>query len=484
MDWLTWMAIDGQTAGAVALVAVHLGAAVGTTLHVLITKDSTRAAAGWAALAWLSPLLGSVLYLLFGINRVQRKASTLRRRGTPRQSVPWGPHDGTDVDGVVAHLGPLRHAIDTLTETPLVTGNRIVPLDSGEQAFPAMLAAIDGATSSIALMTFIFDRDPWGLKFVDALARARARGVQVRLLIDGVGTWFSWPPVLGALRRAGVPYDRFLWSWNPLRMTLLNLRNHRKVLVVDGTIGFTGGMNVQAGFVQDALHPGAHRDLHFQVEGPVVQGLMDLFADDWAFETGEDLCGPLWFPTLDTRGDQVARVIPDGPDEDLGKAELTLLQAVTCADRSVVVVTPYFLPEDALQAALIAAVMRGVSVDIVVPARSNQPMAAWAMHADVLPLLDRGVRVWAQPAPFDHTKLMVVDGTWSCVGSANWDPRSLRLNFEMLLEAYGPDLAQALTSLFEAKRARSTRLDADTLRARSLVVRARDGAARLFKPYL
>ncbi|MCA9572728.1 MAG: cardiolipin synthase, partial [Myxococcales bacterium] len=290
MGPLEWLSLEEPTFVALAVAVLHAAVAGVTTGHILLTKESPRSAAGWAALVWLSPLLGALAYVMLGVNRVARKASRLRSAVLlPART----PGEALAPPSIVSHLVPMRTALDAISGRPLVGGNAVVPLRDGDETFPAMLEAIEQARVSITMMTFIFDRDAWGLRFVDALARARERGVEVRLLIDGVGTWFSWPPVLGALRRAGVPYARFLWSLNPARMALLNLRNHRKVLVVDGLVAFTGGMNVRGSFFQAPTEGPrtADQDLHFRVKGPVVTELQDLFAADWAFTTGEVLEG-------------------------------------------------------------------------------------------------------------------------------------------------------------------------------------------------
>lgn len=484
MNWLSWLTVEEPTTGALIALGAHVAAAVAASSHILLTKESPRSTAGWLALAWMSPFLGALLYVVFGVNRVRRKAVKLKAEA-PAYDRYKGESPDLSQFPDLASLAPLQRSIDKLCDHGIVGPSRFVPLVNGEAALPEMLAAIEHANVSIALETFIFDRDAWGLRFVKALGDARRRGVEIKLLIDGVGTYFSRPTVLRALRAEGVPFRRFLWSYNPLRMTLLNLRNHRKVLVVDGRIGFTGGMNIRGSFVQEAPGPRtAHEDLHAKIEGPLVADLMALFATDWAFETGELLDGDIWFPTLDGVGDVYGRVIPDGPDEDIGKAEFAFLSALSTAQESAKIITPYFLPETPLMYGLAAAARRGVEVDVLVPWKSNHPWVDWAMRRDLPFLLEHGVRVWGQVGPFDHTKLMVVDDTWVCAGSANWDPRSLRLNFEMLVETYSRSLGAQAAQVFAAKKERSRPFEASALESRALWQRLRDGLARLFKPYL
>lgn len=216
----------------------------------------------------------------------------------------------------------------------------------------------------------------------------------------------------------------------------------------------------------------------------MVAQLQSVFADDWAFCTGELLQGQPWFPTIEPEGPVLARGIPDGPDDDFETLRLTLLGAIACARSSVLVVTPYFLPDASLIAALNVAALRGVKVDIVLPAESDLAMVKWASTALLWQVLERGCRVWHSPPPFDHTKLMLVDEFWTLLGSANWDPRSLRLNFEFNVECYDRELATSLTVLVRSKIQQSRRLSLADMSGRSLPIRLRDGVARLFSPYL
>ena len=347
-----------------------------------------------------------------------------------------------------------------------------------------MLNAIAGARRTIALSTYIFDRDEVGLAFARALSEARRHGVAVRVLIDGTGLRYSWPSILGTLRHEGVRHARFLPPFPVGRLFTLNLRNHRKILVVDGETGFTGGMNIRVGHWLKKNPARPVQDLHFRVSGPVVAQLQEVFADDWLFAAGESLRGEKWFPRLDSAGPVIARGICDGPDEDLDKLRWTILGAVAAARESIRIVTPYFLPEPGLISALNVAAMRGVEVEIILPGKSNLPLVHWASEANWWQVLQRGCRLWLAPPPFDHTKLCIVDDCWSLVGSANWDPRSLRLNFEFNLECYDAALARTLGTLFAAKLKSARHITLADVDARSLPARLRAGAARLLTPFL
>lgn len=454
--------------------------------HAVLNKRDSRAAALWLGLIWLLPFAGSLLYLALGINRIRRHALSLRigQMGDDASPRPIPDDMGEPHRPEAEHLRMLARVVDRVAKRPLAAGNRVQALVNGDEAFPPMLAAIENATVSVSLATYIFDNDRSGKQFAEALARAVKRGVQVRVLIDDAGARYSWPSIVGKLRRAGVPVARFLPTLAPWRLTTMNLHNHRKLLVTDGRIGFTGGINIREGNVLADKPRRPVQDLHFKVEGPLVAQLQEAFADDWAFCAREVLSGDAWFPELKECGNAVARVITDGPEVDLDKLRWTLLGALSCAQSSVRILTPYFLPDQSLITALNLAALRGVRVDIILPARSNLPYVHWASRAMWWQVLERGCRIWLTPPPFDHSKLMIVDNHWVFLGSANWDPRSLRLNFELNVECYGRDFAGAMEAIVQNKLRDATPVTLEEMDGRSLPVRLRDGVARLFTPYL
>jgi cardiolipin synthase len=349
-----------------------------------------------------------------------------------------------------------------------------------------MLAAIESAQKSITLCTYIFDNDASGVKFVAALARAVQRGVAVRVLVDAAGTRYSFPPITRKLRRAKIPFARFLPSsvLEPWRVATINLRNHRKSLIVDGQLGFTGGMNIRHGNVLGDHPKSPVQDLHFRVTGPVVTELQEAFANDWAFTTEEILTEALWFPEIKETGDVIARVVTDGPDADFENARWTLLAALAEAQTSVKILTPYFLPDNTLVTALNLAALRGVRVDIILPAKNNLPPVHWASRAMWWQVLERGCHLWLTPPPFDHSKLMIVDGHWVLLGSANWDARSLRLNFEMNVECYSRAFAQEMEKIIAQKISAAHEVTLAEVDARAMPKKLRDALARLFSPYL
>ena len=456
------------------------------SIHAVLNKRDSRAAALWLGFIWLLPFVGPLLYLALGINRIRRHALSLRigREAGDASPKPILDDMGEPHRVEAQHLRMLAHVVNRVAKRPLVAANHVQPFVNGDEAFPAMLAAIEEATMSVSLATYIFDNDRSGNQFAGALARALARGVQVRVLIDDAGARYSLPSIVGQLRRARLPVARFLPTLAPWRLTTINLHNHRKILVTDGRIGFTGGMNIREGNVLAAKPGRPVQDLHFKVEGPVVAQLQEAFVDDWAFCTKEVLAGDAWFPELKERGNAIARVITDGPEVDLDKLRWTLLGALSCARSTVRILTPYFLPDQALITSLNLAVLRGVQVDIILPVKNNLPFMHWASRAMWWQVLERGCRIWLTPPPFDHSKLMIVDDHWVFLGSANWDPRSLRLNFELNVECYGREFAGEMEAIVQSKLRGAKRVTLEETDCRALPVRLRDGVARLFTPYL
>ena len=449
-------------------------AALAAAGHAVVYKREPRSAAMWLLVIMLLPAAGPVLYALFGVNRVERRARRMRRLRLRRPP----PDIEQTLPGT--QLKPLARLVGAVAGRPLVEGNAVEPLIDGREAFPAMLEAIDGARSSVVFASYIFHRDGIGERFVNALAAAQRRGVAVRVLIDDVAARFSWSSPAKPLRRAGVPVGIFNRTLVPARLHAMHLRNHRKILVVDGALGFTGGFNVDRRYWGER----AFRDLHFRLRGPVVGQLTEVFAEDWAFATDEELRGPPWFCAPQDAGTAIARVIEAGPDESFGRLRWAYAGALSEARRSVRICTPYFLPVASLISELNGAALRGVEVDIVLPEVSDLPHVHWAVMHQLWQVVERGCRVWLRPPPFDHSKLMVVDAEWTLFGSGNWDARSLRLNFELNVECYSRELGHRMDELVRLRRAESKPVTLERLNGRALPVKLRDGVARLFAPLL
>ena len=470
------LGIDGLS----VVTVIHLIIAVPLCGHVLLRKDQEPVAVGWIALILLSPFVGSALYGLFGINRLERKARKLRGQAdiaAGKIATLSASVDRTKTDPRI-----LRIAV-SVTDLPFVAGNSVEPLVNGDQAYPAMLAAIANAKESIALSTYIFDSDATGQNFVTALSQAVQRGVAVYVLVDDVGLHYSPRAIDRDLVAGGVKVARFIPP--TLRfLRFFNLRNHRKILVADGEVGFIGGMNIRHGNMIAAATRHPVQDIHFRVRGPVLDQLSALFEEDWHFATGTEIELPQWAQDTPAPAASAARLVPDGPDHRSETLQWLLLGALAVSQRRIRIMTPYFIPNGQLVSALAIAAMRGVDVEILIPEKTNIPFVGWAMAANFERLMTHGVKIYLNPPPFDHSKLMVVDGNWVLVGSTNWDQRSLRLNFEANLECHDASLADALEKYFDRKKACSKAVSLAAVQAAPLWIRLRNNFVRLFGPYL
>lgn len=463
----------------------HLVISPLAALHALMFKRDSRAALGWIALCLLLPVAGPVLYTILGINRIRRRARRLELPGLRvgfergRGRLP----NSSDTPGMPTDFRPLEKIGARLSEHPVTVGNSVEPLINGDQTFPAMLEAIDGAARSIFLATYIFDTDEIGTAIIERLSAAHRRGVDVRVVLDGIGQSYSWPRAPRRLRRAGIRTAVFLPPrLIPPRLSI-NLRNHHKILVVDGHTAFTGGLNIGKRHVLGE-HPAenAVADIHFRLTGPGALQLENEFLRTWEFVTGAP--EPPAPVSACPAGTMHTRAMTDGPDDHLDQITQLLSATISAAQESIVVMTPYFLPPREIVGALQAASLRGVRVTLILPEKNNLPYVHWATRNMLWELLYQGAEVFYQPPPFAHTKLFMVDDRYALVGSSNWDARSLRLNFELQLEVFSRDFAGGLAKrALEAAR-RGRRVTLEEVDGRSLPVRLRDSLCWLFSPYL
>jgi len=464
-------------------------AGAGAAIHAAMTKRDVRAAIGWVGVALFSPLFGALFYFVAGINRIRQTRVSQQRDET---LLSYTEHlEAREVIDVVpysaAQFASLRLLGDRVSRFGLVGGNAVEPLAGGDEAYPAMLESIRAAKRSVALQSYIFDSDPVGREIAQALIDAHQRGVAVRVLIDAIGSRYSRPPIVRMLARGGVPTARFMT--NPLgllRMPYANLRSHRKVLVVDGVHGYTGGMNIRAAFVHALAGDRTNGDTHFRLAGPIVGQLMAVFAHDWNFTTHEMLEGDPWFPAELSRGAGTVpmRCVPSGPDRSIEATHNMLLGALAVAQHHVRIQSPYFLPDQTLIGALATAARRGVTVDIVIPGSNNLRLVNYAMTAQLDQVVRTGCRVWRTRGAFDHSKLMTVDGAWSYIGSSNLDPRSLRLNFELDTEVYDHELAHWIGARIDALIAQAHAETLERLRGMPFLKRLRNKVIWLASPYL
>lgn len=445
-------------------------------LHAVLRARDPRSAVIWLAICLLLPLLGALLYALLGINRVSRVTQTWHSHGF---SNPTDLHHPA-LEPLDKILLPADWALlesgSAFLKTAICQGCQITPLIDTHAAYQAMLAAIEAAKDSIYLVTYIFSASGAGAEIIEALQRAIARKVEVKVLIDGLGSLYSWPQAYHRLKRKKVPVRLFLSPLRSLRgFKFLNLRCHSKIMVVDGRIGFTGGMNI----VARPLH-----DLHFQCEGAIVGTLQDVFLNMWYFSGREYEPPRLLFYDDSIRGSAVARGIDNGPYQDFSHLSYRLSAAINQARHHIRIMTPYFVVGSMISSALINACFRGVSVEIILPEKNNLSFVKGATEAILPLLLTYGVKFYYRQGAFAHSKIVIVDETYVLLGSSNLDTRSLFLNFEFNLEVYDRTLASQLITHFEAIQKHSREITNSWLQAQSFIIKLRNAFCKLCSPYL
>lgn len=342
-----------------------------------------------------------------------------------------------------------RREMGVLLGPGIIPGNVVTDLENGDEIFPAMLEAIHGATRTITFETYIYWSGDIGAKFADALAERARAGVKVKVMLDWVGSLKMEDTLLRRMQEAGVDIHQY----RPLKwynLGRLNNRTHRKLLVIDGKVGFTGGVGIAdqwEGHAQDADH---WRDLHFRIEGPVVAQLQAAFNDNWIKTTGEVLNGEDYFPALGKTGDVDAHMFVASPAGGSESMHLMYLMAIAAAEHSIDLEAAYFVPDDLMIQALQAARHRGVRVRVIVPGKHiDSDTVRLASKAHWGELLKTGVEIFEYQPTMMHNKLLIVDRGMVSVGSTNFDSRSFRLNDEASLNAYDPAFAARMTAVFE-----------------------------------
>ncbi|HYH40347.1 MAG TPA: cardiolipin synthase [Burkholderiales bacterium] len=375
------------------------------------------------------------------------------------------------IDTVVDHMYGIEDAqfvrtIDALLGPPLVAGNRVTALLNGDQIFPAMLEAVQAAKRSITFEMYIYWSGEIGQRFADALSERAAAGVKVHVLIDGVGSGKIDEEYVEKMERAGVRlvrYNRPHWY----TLGKLNNRTHRKLLVVDGTVGFTGGVGIADQWTGNAQDPAHWRDTHFRIEGPAVAQMQGAFMDNWIEETGAVLHGGAFFPPPQAAGDVRAQIFTSSPGGAADSMQLMYLIAIAAARKSIDLSAAYFVPDNVEVGTLVGALKRGVTVRIIVPGEHiDSSVVRRASRARWGDLLDAGAEIYEYQPTMFHCKVMVIDELWTSVGSTNFDNRSFAVNDEANLNIYDREFARQQVRVFEDDLRNSRRITREEWRNR------------------
>ncbi len=478
--------------------AGHLFLAIVCTFDVLLHKHRPVSAVLWLAMFWVIPYAGPITYLAFGVDRVRRggearRAAQLLTR-EKAESRPSFRHLVVDLDRptrdslerAARHI--LRGTDPAVRPNRVLRGNRTELLIDGDEFYPALFEAIERSTESIHMQTFIFGRDALGNEVLERLIQRARQGVTVRLLYDRFGsTHAHFTRYFQVARSAGVQVSSISQA-NPLKGRFqINLRNHRKVAVIDGRIGFVGGINISRD--NATAHRGRPpiRDYHVRLEGPAVSDLQIQFLEDWYFASREPFHAallPTLFPHIEPAGSALVQIVPGGPEQGGRALADAFFAAIVAAEESLSILTPYFVPDEPIVHAIRFAAIRGVRVRLIVPKYNNHWYTGYAARSLYDPLLRAGVRIFERRPPFMHAKLLVVDDVYAMLGSANLDYRSLHLNFETNVEIVEPAFVAGVVQQVEKEIEFSDEVCFETRATRPLVRRLAENFCFLFQPLL
>lgn len=449
-----------------------------------------------AMLAWIFalvflPVLGLVLFLMLGEPRFRRARKRRRRRRRRRHPIIAKQLDALarrkaeqpppPVDPRLAHLMAFSTRVGQQAPT---FGNKVTIFHEQEKCFDDLMEAVRAAQSHVHLEYYIFQPDETGHALRDLLVKKAADGVHCRLLVDYIGCW-NWPRSFRqSFKNGGVETAYFLpvvpWRgrWR------VNFRNHRKIAVIDGMVGFTGSMNIGDEYRGRRVRCGPWRDTHIRVEGAAVHQLQEVFIDDWVYATRRELIEEECFPQPPTTGEHIVQVIPSGPDTSSNILHHLLLAATSAARKSVTMLTPYFAPDTTMLLALQSAAYRGARVQLLVPTCTDSRVTLWAGRSFYQQLVEAGVEIYEYDAGMLHSKVVVVDDAWAMVGSANMDQRSFRINYEITTMIYDSQLATELHADFESLRYHSRRVEPTGPSDWTFKESLKLGLARLVSPLL
>lgn len=462
------------------------------SVYILLEGRSPLATLAWILSLALLPGVGLVVYLLLGPRRLVRKRN---RRSLARALVASAASARSfresrmlTAEGAVVGDPALSLAEAAIRsgEAPPLRCRSITVYERGHAFFDALEQAIDEARHHVHLEFYIFEEGRVASRLQATMLRAAARGVEVRLLVDGLGSrTLSWRFV-GSLREGGVQVAIF----NPVafasfRPPLLNFRSHRKLVCIDGEVGFVGGMNVQDGQDETVAFEKAWRDTHVRLVGDAVAPLALVFLEDWTFATGDAPSGQGYLAATTGEGEHLVQIVASGPDTDAKFAiHGQFFTAIATALERVYLATPYFVPDEATTMALASAARRGVDVRLMLPAEGDHPFVSAAARAYFPALLEAGVKIYAYGPRVLHGKTLVVDRHYAAVGSANFDNRSFRLNFEAIAAIFDAGIADRLAASFVVDQGDAKLVTRSTFARRGFGTRLYEAIARLFSPLL
>jgi cardiolipin synthase len=448
---------------------------------IILENRSPLKTIAWSMVLLMLPGLGIIFYVFFGQN--YRKEKIIARKGLKNhenlislaKAQIANLSDGNLLSNNSAKRK--RNIVQLLlnnSNSIFTIGNKVKILQNGRETFDAMLESIENATKYIHLVYYIFEDDMIGAK----------AGVEVRMIVDDVGSWELKKPFFNELRSAGIQVESFLQVRFPWLTSKVNYRNHRKILVVDGEVGFMGGINIADRYLNGSKEYGIWRDTHMMIEGDAVNSLQAIFLIDWYFVSQNELADLKYFPSRTPVGNKAMQIVASGPDSDWPAIMMGIFEAIASADSYVYIATPYFMPSESVLMAIKSAALGGVDVRILIPSKSDAFVTLLSSRSYIRELLESGVKVYKYEKGFLHSKTIIVDDLIGSIGSANMDFRSFEQNFEVTSFVYDEEFALQLKGIYMEDLRNSSPIILEEWVKRSVWEKTKESFARLFSPLL
>lgn len=424
------------------------------TLVLLRENRDPEITLAWVLVLLLLPLIGLIIYLNFGRN--YRKVKIFSRKGLTdlKRMDELSQNQIKDLSNVLFDNRQIQKKLNIIklllnnSKALLTAKNQVQILHNGQATFEAILEALSHARSHIHLEYYVYEDDNIGNQIKDILIRKAREGLEIRLIIDAIGSWSLSKSFLKKISQAGIQVGVFMPVRFPLIANKINYRNHRKIVVVDGKIGFVGGLNIADRYIHGTPELGPWRDTHLKIMGDAVQSLQTIFITDWYFVTNNYLQGAGYFPNHDIKGRSLVQITVSGPDSDWSSIMQAYFTAITTAEKYIYISTPYFMPNESILTALKTAALSGVDVKLILPAKSDVTTHLYGSMSYVEDLLRAGVHVFLFSKGFNHSKIMMVDGIFTSIGTANMDSRSFDKNFEVNALIYDEEIASQMKQAF------------------------------------
>ena len=464
---------------------VFLITAIPVAIMIVLEKRSPFKTAAWILVLILIPIVGVIFYLIFGQEYRKRKLfsrSGIKSLGKIRNLSANQTH--LNLDNRILEKEHIIRLLLNNSNSLLTTGNKIKILRNGKETFEAIFDAIRKAKHHIHLEYYIFSDDTIGNRLKNLLIDKSSEGVEIRIIVDDVGSWGLKSKFINELKSNGIEIYPFMEVRFPRLTSRVNFRNHRKILVIDGKVGFTGGINIADRYIEGIKKIGPWHDTHLQITGDAVACLQVVFAADWYFVINENLNGRKYFPPFTEANEVAIQISASGPDSDWENIEQAFFAAITNARQKVYIVTPYLMPPPNIVSALKIAALSNVDVRIIIPAKSDSIIPRWSSFSYIEELLESGIKIYFYRSGFIHSKYIIVDSIFSTVGTTNLDFRSLETNFEVNAFIYDEGFTSKMEKMFYTDLENSREIELQDWIHRPWHKKFRESIAHIISPML